>query len=212
MNILLAEEEECLKRLNIDDLYEKNYRRDMKQISIFNKIINRIHKRITTTSRLKRDEKAVWFAVPDFLFGEPTYDQAECIAYIVKHLTDNGFSVRYIHPHTLFISWENWVPSYVRAKVKKTTGVVINEKGEIVKKKGEDGEEGDNNNSNTNGDNMNGDPERGLFNFGNNSNSGNQKHSNSSNNKEYTPIGQYKPSGTLLYKDSLFERIEGSLR
>ena len=42
-------EEESNSKINIDELYEKKQRRDLKQISIFNKILNRIHKRITHT-------------------------------------------------------------------------------------------------------------------------------------------------------------------
>lgn len=185
MNILLAEDEEGKKRINIDDLYEKNYRRDMKRISIFNKIVNRIHKRMITTSRMKRDH-SIWFIVPEFLFGEPNYDKAECIAYVVKQLTENGFSVRYIHPQTLFISWENWVPSYVRNKIKKETGFIVNEKGEIVQQ---------NENDET--------TENQLLNLGNSKSA-----ITLANGKEYTPIEQYKPSGTFVYNESLFRSID----
>ena len=56
------------KKMNIDELFEKNKQKDLKQLSIFNKILNRIHKRIQYTSRSKKD-KFVFFTVPEYLFG-----------------------------------------------------------------------------------------------------------------------------------------------
>lgn len=133
-NILFIGDKEARGKINIDDLYERQYQRSVKSVSTFNKILNRIHKRINTTAKNKRVDKHVWFVVPTYLFGEPNYDQSDCIAFVVAQLTDNGFHVRYVHPNTLFVSWESWVPSYIRNNVKKQTGVIINEKGHIIEK------------------------------------------------------------------------------
>lgn len=189
-NILLYDEEEASGKINIDDLYEKNMRRDLKQLSLFNKILNRVHKRIQTTSRLKRD-KHIWFTVPEFLFGEPTYDQTNCISYMIAKLTENGFRVQYLHPHTLFVSWEDWIPQYVRSEVKKKTGKIINEKGQVV---------GDLNG----GENSN---EKIGFQdpiLGENSV---QQNNTQSTAKQYTPIGQYKPAG-MIYNPEIIEKLE----
>ena len=131
-NFIFLNDEEAHGKINIDDLYERNQQRDLKQLSIFNKILNRIHHRITLTGRNKRNDKYIWFNVPEYIFGEPAFDPADCVAFVVNKLADNGFHVRYIHPNTLFISWENWVPAYVRTEIKKKTGKIINEKGQIV--------------------------------------------------------------------------------
>jgi hypothetical protein len=186
-NILLAEEEEATGKVNIDELYEKNMRRDLKQLSIFNKILNRVHKRIQTISKIKKNDKHIWFTVPEFLFGEPAYDQGECVAYLVSKLVDNGFSVRYIHPHTLFVSWEHWIPSYVRNEVKKKTGKIINEKGQVVGDTKEDaGAEPT-------------DPNARML-------QGTQGATGAAA-KQYTPIGQYKPAG-MIYNPDIFEKLE----
>jgi hypothetical protein len=129
---LFVNDEETQNKINIDELYDRNQRRDLKQVSIFNKILNRIHKRILMTNRNKRNDKHVWFNIPEFIFGEPVYDNAECIAYIVAKLEDNGFFIRYVHPNTLFISWQDFIPSYVRSEFKKRTGVAIDEKGHVI--------------------------------------------------------------------------------
>jgi Family of unknown function (DUF5759) len=189
-NLLLYDEEEAAGKLNIDDLYERNMRRDLKQLSLFNKLLNRVHKRIQTCSRFKRD-KYIWFTVPEFLFGEPTYDQADCISYIIAKLVENGFSVQYMHPHTLFVSWDQWIPSYVRNEVKNKTGKVINEKGQVVAdlKTPKDAES-----DMTTGESM-----------------GASGAPATSSQKQYTPIGQYKPAG-MIYNPEIVEKLEQTIR
>lgn len=188
MAFLYVNDEETTAKINIDDLYEKNQRRDLKQLSIFNKILNRIHKRITTTGRTKTNEKHIWFTVPEYIFGEPVYDKSECIAYIVTKLEDNGFHVRYMHPNTLFVSWMNWVPAYVRNEIKKKTGNVVDPFGNLVKKKDADEEDDDINSGMLNGGKAGGPVQK--------------------DGKQYTPIDQYKPSGNLVYKPEHFQKIE----
>ena len=109
------------EKLNMDDLYEKKRQYDLNKLALFNKILNRVHVRIKTTSRQKIDEQFCWFIIPEIILGVPKYDQAACIAYIMDKLKQNGFQVKYIHPNTLFISWIHWVPSYVRSELKKKT-------------------------------------------------------------------------------------------
>jgi hypothetical protein len=183
--LLYVDDKETEKKINIDELYDKKKQRDLKQLTIFNKILNRIHKRITHTGRTKINDKHIWFTVPEYIFGEPIYDKGDCAGYLVTKLEDNGFHVRYIHPNTLFISWENWIPSYVRTEVKKKTGMVIDEKGNVVDKVGEQG-----------------DANMKLF----QDKQAATKSGNSS--KQYTPIEQYKPTGNLVYNPEMFEKLE----
>lgn len=183
---LFVDDKETNGKINIDDLYEKKQRRDLKQLSVFNKILNRIHTRITHTARNKVGDKHVWFTVPEYIFGEPNYDKGDCMGYLVTKLEENGFHVRYVYPNNIFISWNNWVPAYVRSEFKKKTGMSIDEKGNVTKK-GEDEKEGDMNSK--------------IFN--DKQNPGSQKEQ-----KNYTPIGQYKPTGNLVYNKDMFEKIE----
>lgn len=186
-NILLINEEEASGKINIDDLYDTNMRRDLRQVTLFNKMLNRLHKRINTISRTRRNDKHAWFTVPEFLFGEPMYNQSDCIAYLVSKMVDNGFSVKYIHPHSLFISWEHWIPAYVRNEIKKKTGKIINEKGQIV---------GDTNTEEINVD----DPNAQLLHTTTNGET-------VINGKKYTPIDKYKPAG-MVYNPEIFEKLE----
>jgi hypothetical protein len=187
-----VEDDDNVRKVNIDELYEKDQMRDLKQLSIFNKILNRIHRRITITGRTKRSDKYIWFTIPEFIFGEPVYDKSDCIAYIITKLEDNGFFLKFIYPNTLFISWDNWVPSYTRTEVKKKMGIVLDEKGNIV-----DRIDKSNNNGNPNEMNSR------MFN-----NKQNNEQPPSKEQKQYTPIQSYKPTGNLIYNKDFFDKIE----
>ena len=185
--------EDFSEKINLDELYEKKRQSDLNTLALFNKILNRIHVRIKTVSRQRKDEQFCWFLVPEVIIGVPKYDQAACIAYLIDKLKMNGFNIKYIHPNTLFISWLHWIPSYVRTEIKKKTGIIINEYGQKVeedpyKDKTETNEDIDVNemllNKNTE-ISQKGKPQK----------------------KEYTPINSYKPSGNLIYDNDMLNKI-----
>lgn len=186
--------DEFSEKINIDDLYEKKRQNDVNKLELFKKILNRIHVRIKTTARQNVNEKFCWFVVPEVIIGVPRYDQAGCIAYVMDTLQTNGFQVRYFHPNTIFISWNHWVPTYVRNEIKKKTGIVVNEYGEKILNKNEhDGDSDDNDE------------------HGNDSIQNNQGLQQIKNSKKYTPINSYKPSGKLVYSEDLLNKIENKL-
>jgi len=172
---------EFSEKLNIDELYEKKRQVDLNKLELFKKILNRIHVRIKTTAKQNIHEKFCWFVVPEVIIGVPKYDQAGCIAYLMDTLQTNGFQVRYFHPNTIFISWDHWVPSYVRNEIKKKTGIVVNEYGEKIEETVNEDDEEDKSNS---------------------------VMQQIKNSKKYTPINSYKPSGKLVYSEDLLNRIE----
>lgn len=182
---LYADETEENRKINIDDLYEKKKLKDLKQLAIFNKILNRIHRRITHTGKNKSNDLHIWFTIPEYIFGEPLYDKGDCTGYLVTKLEDNGFHVRYIHPNTLFVSWKHWVPSYVRTEIKKKTGIVLDERGNVI----------------DNVDKDDNDPNSKIMNDKQNS-------MQKASAKQYTPIDKYKPTGNLVYNPEMFEKLE----
>jgi hypothetical protein len=150
-------------QVNIDDLYEKKHNQSLRQLAIFNTILQRVNKQIKQTARGSSTLNYVWFIVPEYLFGQPLYKQAECISYIVHKLETNGFKTRYVHPNALYVSWSHWVPYYVRDEYKRKTGKSIDEYGNVIEKReGISGDEniwekpgsnGGGNSSKTGGDN-----------------------------------------------------------
>jgi hypothetical protein len=178
--------DEFSEKINIDELYEKKRQHDVGKLELFNKILNRIHVRIKTTSRQKLDEQFCWFVVPEVIIGVPKYDQGACIAYIVDKLKTNGFHVKYIHPNTLLISWLHWVPSYVRNELKNKTGIIVNEYGEKLN------DLDDSSPPLTQTTETTQQPSSKIQLSG----------------KSYTPITSYKPSGNLVYANDLLNKLE----
>ena len=179
------------EKLNLDDLYEKKRNHDLSKLVLFNKILNRVHVRIKATSAQKIDDTNCWFVVPEIIIGVPKYDQAGCIAYIIDKLKDNKFNVKYIHPNLLFISWQHWVPSYVRTEIKKKTGVTINEFGERLDEIGKSPAE-------INSIVLNGGSKQST------------KEIKIDKNAKFTPITSYKPSGNLIYDQELLNIGRGT--
>ena len=192
----LENTEDFSDKLNIDDLYEKKKNHDLGKLTLFNKILNRVHVRIKTTSRQNINEQFCWFVVPEIIIGVPRYDNASCIAYLLDKLKKNGFNVNYIHPNTIFISWKHWIPSYVRDEIKNKTGIVVNEYGEKID---ESTFKSEYNHNDTN---------QQLFNI--KETNINQKQP--VQQKNYTPITSYKPSGKLVYNDELLNNYEYKIK
>jgi hypothetical protein len=185
MSILRFDEDDTQGRINIDELYERQQKKDLKQVSIFNKILNRIHNKVRITARSRMGEKHIWFTVPEYIFGEPVYQQSDCIAYLVDKLEDNKFYIRYMHPNSLFISWGHFVPSYVRSEIKKKMGLIVDENGNVVEKM--EGGQGDNLN-----ERMFNKPGEKL---------------EKKEQKNFTPISNYKPTGNFIYDPEFFEQL-----
>jgi len=194
---ILENNENTSEKINIDDLYERKKQHDLNKLEVFNKILNNIHKRIKMTSRQKIDEQFCWYVVPEIIIGVPKYDQATCIAYLLDKLKENGFFVRYIHPNTFFISWNHWVPSYVRTEIKKKTGIVIDEFGNKLNENTDNKLIMDQDNPIVN------EPKQEKSNFLKNK---------QQNNTKYTPINSYKPSGDLIYNKDFFDKIENKFK
>lgn len=188
------------EKINLDDLYEKKRTYDLNKLDLYNKILNRIHVRIKTTSRQKKDEFFCWYVVPEIIIGVPRYDHGSCIAYLIDKLKENGFQIKYIHPNALFISWQHWVPSYVRTELKKKTGIIVDEFGRKI------GENTDDKMVNILMPNY----EKEIINEPAFKIKESVK-STPQNQKKFTPIRSYKPSGNLIYNDDLLNTLEDKL-
>ena len=175
--------ENYVDKLNLDELFEKKQIHDLATTKNYNAILNRIHNKIKLTSRQQIDTHYCWFIIPEVMIGVPKYDIATCISYVIGKLQENGFNVRYTHPNLLLISWQHWVPSYVRTEIQKKTGIEIDGYGNIVTKKEED----------------------------NNSQLQNTLVKNklpvSFKNKESKSITDYKPTGKLIYNNDLLDSL-----
>lgn len=181
------------EKIDLDELYEKKRNQDLNKLVLFNKILNRIHVRIRATSNQRTNNTSCWYIIPEVIIGIPKYDQAGCIAYIINKLQDNKFNVKYIHPNLIFISWQHWVPSYVRSELKKKMGIVVNEFGERL-----------NDSEGTNEKKSPADINAIMLGGGGQrTNNSSTKEIKLEKNSRFTPIAAYKPSGNLIYDQDL---------
>ena len=97
----LSDSTEESTKLNLDDLYERKKQQDLNTITLYNRILNRVHTRIKTVSRQQTKEQFCWFVMPETIIGVPKYDHGACTAYIIDQLRENGFVVKYTHPNLL---------------------------------------------------------------------------------------------------------------
>jgi hypothetical protein len=188
-------EDESLK-LNLDELYNKKQQQDLNVLNNYNKILQRIHNKIKFVSKNVVNDNCCWYLMPEMVIGVPKYDYKDCTAYTIDKLRANGFIVRYTHPNLLFISWKHWVPTYVRNEIKKKTGNVVDEYGNIINN--------DDKNTNNTSAMENKDANDNLL-FSNNKQ---VKNINTSSSKDYKDIKSYKPSGNLIYNNSLLEKLQ----
>jgi len=121
-------------KININDLYEKKRERELNELKLYKKILNKIHNKIREISRKYTDQQFCWFPIPETILGYTNYDSGNCIAYVMGELTNNGFQVQYFHPHLLFIVWAFFVPQYIRDDFKKKTGIQVDEQGNVINK------------------------------------------------------------------------------
>lgn len=174
-------------KIDLDDLYKnKKYTHDHK-LKVFDKILDRIHKKIKTTARLRNSDCNCFFIIPEFILGLPRYNIANCTNYIINKLNDNGFKVKYTHPNMLFISWNHYIPYYERQEYKKKTGINIDGFGNVIVKS---------NNKDKKPVNIN-----ELL----SKKSAEKKPINKIN---YKKISSYKPSGKFIYDNEMIKTIE----
>jgi hypothetical protein len=186
-----ADNENDSLKLNIDELYSKKQQQDLNILNNYNKILVRIHNKIKHVSKNLINENCCWYLMPEVIIGIPLYDYRDCTAYVIEKLRENKFVVRYTHPNLLFISWQHWVPTYVRNEIKKKTGTVVDEFGNIV-----------NTNLEENAIETKNDSNELLF------STTKQIKNTSSTTSNYKDTKSYKPSGNLVYNNNLLEKLK----
>ena len=178
-------------KLNMDELFQKKQTQDLNVLNNYNKILIRVHNKIKYVSKQLINDQCCWYIVPEVMLGIPKYDHRDCTVFIIEKLRENGFVVNYIHPNLLFISWKNWIPTYVRNEIKKKTGNVLDEYGNIINnEKNEDQNLDLNINSDKNiTKNL-------LF-----QNKNKKTH-------DFNDVKNYKPSGNLIYNNNLLDKLK----
>ena len=187
------------EKMNLDDLFRQKKITEEHKIKMYQKVLNRVHKKIKYASKQRGNDQFCCYILPEFVLGVPIYDVAACNAYIIQKLKDNGFIVKYTHPNLLFISWKHYIPDYQRRAIKKTTGISINGFGQEIKKKGKN----DNNEPKSTNELM--------FNQRRVEGPVSLAAKKKENEIKYKQIDSYKPSG-MIYNQQLLKKIEDKIK
>jgi hypothetical protein len=206
------EDIENVRKINLDELYDKKKEKDLQKLQTFNRILNRIHEKIKMTSRQKLNNNFCWYVIPELMLGYVNYDRTMCISYVLAKLEENDFQVRYTHPNLIFISWGHYIPTYVRNEFKKKTGIAIDEHGNRKEdanneNDGTDGGGGIRLITNSSSSDSGGNLDHALLNR-NKTVAGTGPNTNVIIKKEYKPITSYKPTGHLVYSNDFLKKID----
>lgn len=91
--------------IDISELHKKTREQREKKIKIYEEVLKKCHHRILLVSKLTPMNQWCFYLIPKVMFGMPLYNLAECVEYLVRMLSDNGFKVAYTHPNLLLITW-----------------------------------------------------------------------------------------------------------
>jgi len=96
--------ENNMSSLNINDLYESMYNKNLNRYQKFDDILKCIHNRIKFNAKYERT--FCFYQIPIFIIGVPLYNINDLTNYLINSLKKNGFQLMYFDPNILFITWE----------------------------------------------------------------------------------------------------------
>ncbi len=86
-----------------NDLIIEQQKREKIKIETFKKVYATIEKKIVLASA--SNYYYVWYEVPEFILGLPTYNLSDCIDYVKNKLTENQFEYSVYIPNIILIKW-----------------------------------------------------------------------------------------------------------
>ena len=103
------------RQLDITELFQKKVQREEMRISVYDTILERIHRRIKHVASQDGGLTFTTFVLPEVMIGQPLFNAEQCRSFVITSLVKNGLHVRYNHPNLLLISWEHLRPEYEMA-------------------------------------------------------------------------------------------------
>lgn len=103
------------RQLDITELFQKKVQREEMRLSVYDTILERVHRRIKLVASQDGGLTFTTFVLPEVMIGQPLFNAEQCRSFVITSLVKNGFRVRYNHPNLLLISWEHLRPEYEMA-------------------------------------------------------------------------------------------------
>jgi hypothetical protein len=85
------------------DLISEQKKRENTKFNTYYKVYSNIEKKITIASA--SNYYYIWYEIPELILGTPGYKLGECIDYIKKKLTNDGFNVKFYEPNVILVEW-----------------------------------------------------------------------------------------------------------
>lgn len=101
-----------MNQINMRELFVQKESRERQKLKVYNKILEGVHNKIRTTSKMDVDNMYCYYLVPEFILALPSYNQAELTRFIVTGLEKNGFKVMVTPPNLIFITWFHFSEEY----------------------------------------------------------------------------------------------------
>jgi hypothetical protein len=114
--VFLSGKTDMQRQIDINELFEKKVRREEMRLSVYDTILERIHKRIKQVSSEDGGTTFLAYVLPEVMIGQPLFNAEQCRSFVVTSLVKNGFRVQYTHPNLLMVSWEHLREKYEKAK------------------------------------------------------------------------------------------------
>lgn len=89
--------------LNVNQIRNKYKKKCQTRTYIYKQILEKCYYRISAC--VDKEENFCVFHIPPFQIGTPLYKLPYCAAYIIYHLKQNGYTVKFLNPNILFITW-----------------------------------------------------------------------------------------------------------
>ncbi len=86
-----------------NDLIKEQKKRKEIKIESFKKVFQTIEKKIILASA--SEFYYLWYEVPEFILGLPTYKLSECVKYSQDKLEADNFKCTFYEPNILLITW-----------------------------------------------------------------------------------------------------------
>lgn len=117
------------RQIDIQDLFQKKVSREEMRLQVYDKVLERVHKRIKLAASVDGGSTFSTFTLPEVMIGQPLFNATQCRSYVVTSLVKNGFRVKYTHPNFLMISWD-----HLRSQYEKATEVISREQQDLLDK------------------------------------------------------------------------------
>jgi hypothetical protein len=104
------------RQIDINDLFEKKVRREEMRLSVYDTILERVHRRIKQVASEDGGTTFLAYVLPEVMIGQPLFNAEQCRSFVVTSLVKNGFRVQYTHPNLIMISWDHLREKYEKAK------------------------------------------------------------------------------------------------